>query len=168
MFCSLSWLSGKCRAWSKSHRHFAKSRRLYFASERTASSASSGGYQPPVKCFPKICLMKKHWRWILFSTTWLSLHLCRNICPMLAFCWIQTWATQQSCSTPCCLTGQHFPKRTTRWMSAASSMWFSRFHHWAMLYDAAPWALNVRCVHWKMPIWSSAGEVTLLFPTISL
>ena len=39
-----------------------KSRKLYCASERTASSASSGGYQPPVKCSQKICLMKKHWR----------------------------------------------------------------------------------------------------------
>ena len=25
-------------------------------------AASSGDYQQPVKCFPKICLMKKHWR----------------------------------------------------------------------------------------------------------
>ena len=30
--------------------------------ERTASAASSGDCQQPVKCFPKICLMKKHWR----------------------------------------------------------------------------------------------------------
>lgn len=32
------------------------------ASERTVSAASSGDYQQPVKCFSKICLMKKHWR----------------------------------------------------------------------------------------------------------
>ena len=40
----------------------AKGRKLYCASERTASAASSGDCQQPVKCFPKICLMKKHWR----------------------------------------------------------------------------------------------------------
>lgn len=168
MLCSVSRLSDKCRDWSKSYCCFAKGRKLYCASERTASAASSGDYQQPVKCFPKICLMKRHWRWILFPTTWRSLHLCRNICPMLAFYWIQTWATQQNCSTPCCWTEQHFPKRTTGWMSAASSMWFSLFHHWAMLYDAAPWVLNVRCIHWKMLIWLSAEEVALLCPTASL
>ena len=47
---------------SKSYCCFAKGRKLYCASERTASAASSGDYQQPVKCFPKICLMKKHWR----------------------------------------------------------------------------------------------------------
>ena len=47
----------------------------------------------------------KRWRWILFPTTWLSLRPYRNICPMPAFFWTQTWATQQSCSTPCCWIG---------------------------------------------------------------
>ena len=61
----------------------------------------------------------KRWRWILFPTTWLSLRPYRNICPMPAFCWIQIWATRQSCSTPYCLTGQRFLKRTTGWMWTA-------------------------------------------------
>ena len=34
----------------------------YCASERAASATSSEDYQQPVKCFPRICLMKKHWR----------------------------------------------------------------------------------------------------------